>query len=72
MNSQKSRLLSFLKAHKSITTYGAIRELGILLCSERIRELIADGYKIDRLRVSVANRYGEHCRVARYVYQGKA
>lgn len=72
MKSQRDRLLSWFKKRKAITTLCAISELGILRCSERVRELIAEGHKIDRQRVAVSNRFGEECRVARYVYRGMA
>ncbi len=66
MKNQRQRLLEWLKKNRAITTKGAIENLGVLRASERIRELIAEGNDIARERVTVQNKYGESCRVARY------
>lgn len=66
MKNQRDRLLSWLKQHRAITTKGAIEQLAIYRVSERIRELLAEGHDISRERITVHNKYGEECRVARY------
>jgi len=71
MKSQNTRLLSYLRKYKNITPLQAIDKLGIMRLSERIRELIADGHKIDRLRKVVKNRFNQDVRVGYYVLKNK-
>lgn len=68
MNTQKVSLLKYLQKYKSITTHQAMSQLSILRLSERIRELEADGVKINHLaRFKVRNIFGEDCYVTKYV-----
>lgn len=62
---QNDRILRHLK-RKSITQLEAFNQYGICRLSERVRELEASGYKIERCRVEVPNRFGQKCRVVRY------
>ena len=64
---QCQRLISFLEEHeKGITQIEALNELGILRLASRISELRDEGFQISKDMVSVTNRYGEKCKVARY------
>ena len=67
MYTQKVRLLKYLNKHKSITTMQAMSQLGIMRLSERIRELEADGVKINHIaRWRTKNMFGEECFVTKY------
>ena len=64
---QCQRLISFLEEHeKGITQIEALNELGILRLASRISELRDEGFCIGKDMVSITNRYGEKCKVARY------
>lgn len=65
---QCDRLIDYLATHpiKGITQIEALNELGILRLASRISELREDGYQIKREMVTVKNRFGESCVVARY------
>lgn len=62
--SQCQRIEAALKKGP-LTTLMAYR-FGCLRLSERIRELKARGLRIHSEMVTVRNRYGQRCRVARY------
>ena len=64
---QNSRLLSALKKHP-MTTLEIIRDLAIVRPAARIAEL-RDSNRIDTRMIEVTNRFGDVCRVARYVYR---
>ena len=49
-----------------ITPMEAWSELGIYCLASRVKDLRDKGHNIEGSRVSVANRFGEECRVARY------
>lgn len=64
---QCDRLIDYLEKHeKGITQVEASNELGILRLASRISELRDEGFCIAKDMVSVTNRYGEKCKVARY------
>ena len=64
--SQNSMLLRELK-NRPMTTLQIIRELGIIRPAARVEELRYN-HKIETRMVKVENRFGDTCRVARYVY----
>lgn len=64
---QCERLLDYMTSHPGgVTQFEAIRELGILRLASRISELREYGYLISKDMVTVKNRFGEKCKVARY------
>ena len=63
---QKQTVLRYMKTHKKGITAWMGAELGILRLSERIRELEADGVKINRIPVVSKNRFGTTSRIIRY------
>lgn len=68
MNSKPThcqRLLARLR-RAPINPLQAWRELGIYRLGARVFELRRAGHTINRDTVTVRNRYGEACRVARY------
>ena len=64
---QDQRLLTYLMQHGSIDPITAWRELGIYRLSAAVFLLRAQGQPIETENVVVQNRFGEDCRVARYV-----
>ena len=67
MESQKERVLGFMREHEGITSMEAFTELGITRISARIADLRADGHIIASKRESGLNRYGEKTNYVRYV-----
>ena len=63
--SQCQRLLDRLQSGP-ITPMEAWNELGVYRLASRVKDLKDAGHKIGKQTVSVANRFGESCRVARY------
>lgn len=64
---QKEQVLEILNEHRTqFTQLDAIREIGCLRLSERIRELEKDGIEIEHEAISVPNRNGRECRVMSY------
>lgn len=63
---QRQRLLAYMQIHDGITQYEALERLSILRLASRISELKKLGYPVKSKRVTVINKYGEKCRVARY------
>jgi hypothetical protein len=64
--SQAQRVINYIQENGSITQIEALAELGVLRLASRISELKKDGYTITSKFVTVANRYGEKCRVKSY------
>ena len=62
---QCERLLNRLE-RGPITPMEAWNELGIYRLASRVKDLRDKGHNITGSRVSLANRFGESCRVARY------
>lgn len=69
---QRSRVMAHLVNVGPITNFEAIGDLGILHLASRISELKRDGAPIRKEMVTVKNRFGEDCRVARYSLEGTA
>jgi hypothetical protein len=65
-DTQAGRLLAHLQAGKTITRLQSFIELGIVELSSRCIDIERDGYKIDRKRIKVDNRYGESVTVTEY------
>lgn len=63
--SQCERLLNRLQ-RGPITPMEAWQELGVYRPAARVSDLKEAGHDIAKETVSVANRFGEECRVARY------
>ena len=65
---QCERLIEYMERHPidGVTQIDALHELGILRLASRISELRSDGYVIEKEMISVKNRFGEKCSVARY------
>ena len=61
-----TRLLEYLKIHKTITSLQAIRDLGNTRLSATIFELRRDGYDITSTDIPVSNRFGGKTMVAEY------
>jgi hypothetical protein len=66
---QKDRVLQYLKDEGSITRLQAATELGCFELSSRIGELEAQGIKVKHERITVLNRYGDKCSVAKYTLE---
>lgn len=64
--SQNTDVLDYIKKRGSITARQAFDDLGIMRLSARIGDLKSCGIPVEREMVSVLNRNGERCRVARY------
>lgn len=63
---QEEKVLGYIKKYGSITSFEAFRDLGITRLSARIYTLRKHGVNIDNKMVSVYNRFGDECRVAKY------
>ena len=61
-----TRLLEYLKKHKTITSLQAIRDLGNTRLSATIFDLRKDGYAINSTDIPVPNRWGTKTMVAQY------
>ena len=66
MNTQESRILSYLNEFGSITQLEAIRDLGIMRLASRVSDMRKKGIRIVGAFETVKNRYGENCSIKRY------
>ena len=64
--SKTQAVLDWLKTGAGITSMDAFRELGVTRLSSAIFTLRRRGYDIESETIEVRDRYGEHCKVARY------
>lgn len=62
---QEKDIVDFITAHGSITSLEAF-SIGVARLASRIFDLRNKGVPVRREMVSVVNRKGEKCRVARY------
>jgi hypothetical protein len=69
--SQNNKILHHLQDKRTITSMEAIQEYGITRLSGRIVDLKEQGYPIAKTMVNVKNRFGEECRVAKYMLVGE-
>ena len=67
---QAERILDYIKRFGSITQYEALADLGVMRLASRISELKKDGYDIQKATITVKNRFGENCSVAKYSLGG--
>lgn len=66
-NSQIAAIRNHLKKHKSITSWEAIQNYGATRLSGIIYVLKhKEGWDIKTKDVSVKNRFGNHCTIAKY------
>ena len=63
---QKQRILEYLRTHQGITQKEASDALGCMRLSERIRELAAMGYRVEKVWEEGTNRFGDRERHMRY------
>jgi len=66
LSTQCDRVLEYMKTHDGITQMDALNEIGVWRLASRISDLRRIGYIISKSMVSVKNRYGEKCRIAKY------
>lgn len=64
---QNQRILDYIEETGGITQLEAIRELGVLRLASRISDLRREGFPIKSEWAEVKNRYGETCRIKRYM-----
>lgn len=67
---QRQLVLDYIQRHGSITAIQADDDLGIRRLAARVKDLKDDGHDIQSERVTVKNRRGEDCTVARYSLGG--
>jgi uncharacterized small protein (DUF1192 family) len=65
-NNQPKRLLEHLQSGRSITRMEALSVLGIFELSSRIGDLQKRGYKINKKRLTVTNRFNEKISIVKY------
>lgn len=65
-NTQAGRLLEHLNSGKSINRLSALVELGIFELSARIIDLETHGFKVNKERKTVTNRFNEKTSVTEY------
>lgn len=63
--SQAKEVIDFIRQNGSITTMQAFG-LGITRLASRVHDIRAYGINVEKEMVTVKNRKGEDCRVARY------
>lgn len=63
--SQATEIIEFIRDNGSITTMQAFG-LGITRLASRIHDIKGVGITVEKEMVTVTNRKGEECRVARY------
>lgn len=62
---QRKRVLDYMRTHDGITSMDAY-DLGITQLATRIFELKKEGVNIQKERINITNRYGEHSHYDRY------
>lgn len=65
------RILEYLKKNKSITSMEAFEKFGATRLSAIIYTLRNEGYVIQNVERSSANRFGDKVRFVEYTYIGK-
>ena len=70
-HTQKERLLSYLKQHRTITNFDGIVKLGIMCPWKRAAELKAEGVPIGQIEVARKNQFGETVNVTQYYLTSK-
>ena len=64
--SQENMILNYIKEHGLITTFQAVKDLGISQAPARIWGLKKRGINIKTRRITVINRYQDPVRVVEY------
>ena len=64
--SQEQKILDYMNRFNGITQHEALRDLGVMRLASRISNLRKRGHDIKVDMISVRNRFGEECHVARY------
>ena len=64
----EDRLLDYLRKHRYIFPLAAIQKLGNTRLADTVHKLRRHGYNIRTDMVPLTNRWGDTCRVAKYVY----
>lgn len=67
--SQATDIIEFIRDNGSITTMQAFG-LGITRLASRVHDLRAHGIDVQKEMITVQNRKGDACRVARYTIPG--
>ena len=67
--SQATEIIEFIRVHGSITTMQAFG-LGITRLASRVHDLRTFGVTVEKEMITVENRSGKPCRVARYTIPG--
>lgn len=65
-NTQKKRIIEYMKEHGSITPMEAIEHIGCTKLSTRVGELKREGHNIEGKMEKGHSRWGEDCRYMRY------
>ena len=63
---QKQQVLKWIEAHGTITQAEALTHLEVGRLASRIYNLKEDGYDIDKVMITVKNKKGKKCSVAKY------
>lgn len=66
---QNERILDYIAAYGSITSYEAFVDLGITRLASRICDLTKQGYEFDKKFESAPNRFGESTSYVRYSFR---
>lgn len=66
--SQTTDIIEYVIANGSITTKQAMDDIGCYRLASRISEMKKSGIPVQREMVTVKNRNGDDCRVARYTF----
>ena len=64
--SQTTDVIDYIRDNGSITTKQAMEELGCYRLSGRIYDIRSWGITVEKEMITVQNRHGKDCRVARY------
>ena len=64
--SQATDVIEYIRDNGSITTKQAMEDLGCYRLSGRIYDIKAIGIEVEKEMITVQNRNGKDCRVAKY------
>ena len=64
--SQEQKIIDYMNRFNGITQLEALRDLGVMRLASRISSLRSRGYDIKSEMITVRNRFGEDCHIARY------
>lgn len=66
---QNERIIDYIAAYGSITSYEAFVDLGITRLASRVCDLAKQGYEFDKKFESAPNRFGEKTTYVRYSFR---